>query len=46
MTNAHTVVLLGGSGLGPWAWQRVTPILNAGRFRRAVFLDAVLPQPR
>jgi pimeloyl-ACP methyl ester carboxylesterase len=33
MTNAHTVVLLGGSGLGPWAWQRVTPILNAGRFR-------------
>ncbi len=30
MTNAHTIVLLGGSGLGPWAWQRVTPILNAG----------------
>lgn len=29
MTKSHTIVLLGGSGLGPWAWQRVTPILNA-----------------
>jgi pimeloyl-ACP methyl ester carboxylesterase len=33
MTNAHTIVLLGGSGLGPWAWGRVTPILNARGFR-------------
>jgi pimeloyl-ACP methyl ester carboxylesterase len=33
MTDAHTIVLLGGSGLGPWAWQRVTPILNARGFR-------------
>ena len=33
MTNPPTVVLLGGSGLGPWAWERVTPILNAGGFR-------------
>ena len=29
MNNPPTVVLLGGSGLGPWAWERVTPILNA-----------------
>ncbi len=29
MTNTHTIVLLGGSGLGPWAWGGVTPILNA-----------------
>lgn len=33
MTNAHTIALLGGSGLGPWAWERVTPILNARGFR-------------
>lgn len=33
MTDAHTIVLLGGSGLGPWAWQRVTAILNARGFR-------------
>lgn len=32
MTNARTIVLLGGSGLGPWVWERVTPILNARRF--------------
>lgn len=32
MTNAHAIVLLGGSGLGPWAWERVTPILNARGF--------------
>jgi hypothetical protein len=33
MTDAHTTVLLGGSGLCPRAWQRVTPILNARGFR-------------
>jgi pimeloyl-ACP methyl ester carboxylesterase len=33
MTDAHTIVLLGGSGLGPWAWERVTPILNGHGFR-------------
>jgi pimeloyl-ACP methyl ester carboxylesterase len=27
-----TIVLLGGSGLGSWAWQRVTPILNSRGF--------------
>lgn len=29
MTNAPTIALIGGSGLGPWAWERVTAILNA-----------------
>jgi pimeloyl-ACP methyl ester carboxylesterase len=28
-----TIVLLGGSGLGPWAWQRVVPLLNSRGFR-------------
>ncbi len=28
MTTTPTIVLLGGSGLGPWAWERVTPLLN------------------
>lgn len=32
MANTHTIVLLGGSGLGPWAWERVTPILNTDGF--------------
>ena len=40
MTNPPTVVLLGGSGLGPWAWERVTPILNAHGLR------ALTPQLR
>lgn len=40
MTKAPTVVLLGGSGLGPWAWERVKPILNAGGLR------ALTPQLR
>jgi hypothetical protein len=29
MTDAHQIVLLSGSGLGPWVGERVTPILNA-----------------
>lgn len=33
MTNSSTIVLLGGSGLGPWAWDRVAPILNARGLR-------------
>ncbi|MER7004882.1 alpha/beta fold hydrolase [Dactylosporangium sp. NPDC000555] len=33
MTDTHTIVLLGGSGLGPWAWQRVIPVLDARGFR-------------
>lgn len=33
MTKPTTVALLGGSGLGPWAWERVTPILKARNFR-------------
>lgn len=33
MTNSPSIVLLGGSGLGPWAWERVTPILRASGFR-------------
>lgn len=40
MTSSTTVVLLGGSGLGPWAWERVTPLLEARGF------DVVLPQLR
>jgi len=40
MTPPTTVVLLGGSGLGPWAWGRVTPLLEARGF------DVVLPQLR
>lgn len=32
MTNAPAIVLLGGGGLGSWAWERVTPILDARRF--------------
>ncbi|PWJ46902.1 Pimeloyl-ACP methyl ester carboxylesterase [Quadrisphaera granulorum] len=28
MTQTPTIVLLGGSGLGPWAWGRLTPVLN------------------
>lgn len=40
MTSSTTLVLLGGSGLGPWAWERVTPFLEARGF------DVVLPQLR
>ncbi len=40
MTPSTTVVLLGGSGLGPWAWERVTPLLEARGF------DIVHPQLR
>lgn len=40
MTSSTTVVLLGGSGLGPWAWERVTPLLEARGF------DIALPQLR
>jgi pimeloyl-ACP methyl ester carboxylesterase len=28
MTASSPVVLIGGGGLGPWAWERVTPILQ------------------
>ncbi|WP_156761951.1 alpha/beta fold hydrolase [Microbacterium karelineae] len=28
MTANSPIVLLGGGGLGPWAWERVAPILN------------------
>ncbi|MGL4340056.1 MAG: alpha/beta fold hydrolase [Rhodoglobus sp.] len=28
MNDNNTVALVGGSGLGPWAWERVTPILT------------------
>ncbi|GAA0915271.1 alpha/beta fold hydrolase [Virgisporangium aurantiacum] len=28
-----TVTLLGGSGLGPWAWQRVVPLLHSRGIR-------------
>lgn len=28
MNAGNPIVLVGGSGLGPWAWERVTPILN------------------
>lgn len=33
MTSPTTIVLLGGSGLGPWTWERVTPILDARGLR-------------
>ncbi|AKU95735.1 salicylate esterase [Labilithrix luteola] len=33
MNPTSTIVLVGGSGLGPWAWQRVTPILNRHGFQ-------------
>lgn len=33
MTIATAIVLLGGSGLGPWAWKRVRPILESRDFR-------------
>lgn len=33
MTNPPTIILLGGSGLGPWAWERVAPLLNARGLR-------------
>ena len=33
MTHTPTIVLLGGSGLGPWAWGRVTPQLQAFGFQ-------------
>lgn len=32
MTHTPTIVLLGGSGLGPWAWARVTPHLEMRGF--------------
>lgn len=32
MNANNPVVLVGGSGLGPWAWDRVTPILTDHRF--------------
>lgn len=28
MNTSNTIVLVGGSGLGPWAWARVTPLLT------------------
>lgn len=28
MTASSPIVLIGGSGLGPWAWERVRPILH------------------
>lgn len=28
MNTSNTIVLVGGSGLGPWAWERVTPLLT------------------
>lgn len=31
--SSRTVVLLGGSGLGPWAWERLTPLLQQAGFR-------------
>lgn len=33
MKSTPTIVLLGGSGLAPWAWERVTPILEEHGFR-------------
>ena len=33
MTASSPIVLIGGSGLGPWAWERVTPILHDHGFR-------------
>ena len=36
MTHPPTVVLLGGSGLAPWAWERVTPSLEATGLRTHV----------
>lgn len=33
MTTFPTIVLLGGSGLAPWAWQRVGPLLDADGMR-------------
>ena len=33
MTASNPIVLVGGSGLGPWAWGRVTPILNDHGFQ-------------
>lgn len=30
--NTAPVILIGGGGLGPWAWERTTPILRANGF--------------
>jgi hypothetical protein len=31
--NASPIVVVGGSGMGPWSWQRVTPLLDAAGVR-------------